>query len=387
MLLVFSTPLVSHAQSHARFSVEPSNPARQAGVGAPGTEFTFTADVSDATSYRIEFDAEHSQEYVLQPDTDSRVTFKHTYDEAGRYVAKLIASRPPNEEIELSLNVRVELPPPPPQPAEEHARFTVSPGDPNDWASFTFTADVSNAESYEVNFGDGNVESNLAPEPDGRAIVAHSYSGSGDYEAVMNALRNSGEEVLQTVSVLVEAPQPPPSTVFFSVTPSDPAIHEDIEFPWGDYTFTADVADASEYQFHFGDGSEPRVVPETDGKVTVRHVYQEARTYDAFIIALRNSGEAIREDFSINVTAPQIIPPKRNWWPWILLAAAIVWLLHSLWTLLNIKTGNPLVSFESKVEPGKVRVSSSSAAKDSVSMRLRPDVGRIALAVNSGEQQ
>ena len=201
----------------------------------------------------------------------------------------------------------------------------------------------------------------------------------------MNALRNSGEEVLQTVSVLVEAPQPPPSTVFFSVTPSDPESHVDSEFPWGDYTFTADVADAREYQFHFGDGSEPTVVPGVEGKSTIRHVYREAKTYDAFIIAERNEGGAIREDFSINVTAPQVIPPKRNWLPWILLAGAIVWLLHSLWALLNIKTGNPLVSFEPKLESGKVRVSSSSAAKESVSMRLRPDAGRVVLAVNSGE--
>ena len=90
LLLVFGMPICGLAQSHARFSVEPSDPELQAGVGAPGTEFTFTADVADAQSYRIEIPGERPRvDVVIDPRADAVGTYTHTFNRAGRYPVKL----------------------------------------------------------------------------------------------------------------------------------------------------------------------------------------------------------------------------------------------------------------------------------------------------------
>lgn len=395
LLLVFGVPVHAYAQSYARFSVEPSDPALQAGIGVPGTEFTFTADVSDAQSYRIEFDDGDHVERVIQPGADPEVIVSHSYDRPSRFVAKLIARLSSGETIELPLNVRVEPPPSPAQSREEYARFSVAPSDTNNfddiiypWADFTFIAEVSNAESYDVDFGDGIVERNLAPGPNGRAAVRHSYSEPGDYKARMNASRDNGETVEQVVSVSVTAPPESASHALFSVSPSDPESYSDIEFTWADFTFTADVTGATEYELYFGDGEKQLVTPGTDGKAVVRHVYQGTGRYDARMTAQRDSGEAIVRPLSITVRAPDpapSIPEERNWWPWILLAGAVALLLHTVWTLVTVKTGNHLISFEPRVGTGSVHISGSTAADDPVSMRLRRDPGRVVLSVNAGE--
>jgi hypothetical protein len=395
LLLVFGTSVHANAQSYAKFSVEPSDPALQAGIGVPGTKFTFTADVSDAQSYRIEFGDGDHDERVIQPGADPRAVVSHSYDRPDRYVAKLIARQSSGESIELPLDVRVEPPPSPAQSREKHAAFSVSPSDPDDhddivypWADFTFIADVSNAESYEVDFGDDKVERNIAPGPDGRATVRHSYSEPGEYRAIMNASRDNGDTVEQVVWVSVTVPPEPPSHALFSVLPSDPEIYDDIEFPWADFTFTADVTDATEYELDFDDGEKQLVAPQSDGKAVVRHVYEKDGRYDARMTAQRSSGEAIIRPLSITVSAPDpvsLIPRERNRWPWILLAGVVALLIYTAWKLLTVRTGNHLISFEPRVDTGRVRISGSTAADDPVSMRLRRDPGRVVLSVNDGE--
>lgn len=395
LLLVFSAPVDVHAQSHARFSVEPSEPALQAGVGEPGTEFTFKADVADAQSYRFEFDDRNFEEVTVEPGADPVVIVTHSYDREGRYQANLIARLASGESIELPLEIRVERPVTPVTVRDDYARFSVSPRQTADqdeiaeaWGDFTFIADVSSAESYEIVFGDGVVEGNIAPGPDGRAAVPHRYSKPGEYLARMNALRNSGETVEQVVGVSVIAPPDLPSQEsFFSVTPTDPAIHSDVETPWLDYTFMAEVLDAQNFRFKFGDGSAPVVLPANDGKAVTRHAYPRAGRYDALITANPGSSGAVQKTLTITITAPEPVPPKpaaRNWWPWILLIAAILALLYTIWKLLTVKTGTHLVSFEPSLKAGKVSVTDSSAASGSVSMHLRRDPGRLVLSVNDG---
>lgn len=393
--MVLSAPVDAYAQSHARFSVEPSDPARQAGIGEPGQVFTFKADVAGAESYRFEFDDGNFEEITVEPGAGTIVTVTHPYEREGRYEANLIARLASGEPIELPLQIRIERPVSPVRPGEDYARFSVSPSQTDDpgeiagaWADFTFIADVSNAESYAIDFGDGVVEGNIAPGPDGRSAVRHRYSEPGEYRALMNALRNSGETVEQAVSVSVVAPpQRSLQAFFFSVTPTDPAVHDDVESPWLDYTFTADVIDAQDFQFEFGDGSDPVVVPANDGKADMRHVYPREGQYRALITANPGSGSAVQKTLTITITAPDPVappPPPRNRWPWILLVAAIAALLYTAWKLLTVKTGTHLVSFEPSLKAGKTSVTGSSAAAASVSMHLRRDPGRSVLTVSDG---
>ncbi|MBT8102155.1 MAG: PKD domain-containing protein [Gammaproteobacteria bacterium] len=389
VLLIFGVPICGQAQSHARFSVEPSDPELQAGVGAPGTEFTFTADVADAESYRIEIVNDRPPvDAVIDPGADAVGTYTHTFDRAGRYPVKLTATQTSGELIELELNVRVEAPPSAPRPPAEHARFTVLQSDSDDWADFTFIADVSNAESYDVDFGDNVIARNIAPDGNGRATLRHRYSSPGDYSAVMNALRNDGATIEQTIQVSATQPAAPAQRALFSVTPSDPEAAANAERPWANFTFTADVTGATQYEFLFGDNQQQVVTAAADGRGSVRHQYTNDGTFDATLMALLDSGDIVTESLQVTVRAPAVTPPaapKPNWWPWILFALATISLIYSLYRLLIIKTGNHLISFEPRMDAVSVRVSGSTAANESVSMRLRRDPGRIALAVNDGE--
>lgn len=398
--MIVSMPVCGYAQSHARFSVEPSNPALQAGVGTPGMEFTFTADVADARSYRILIDrARPPVDVVVEPDADSIGTFAHTFDQPGRYPVKLIAELSSGELVELQLNVRVEPPPSPPAPPVEYARFTVSQSDPNDLADFTFVADVSNAESYTVDFGDDVIARNITPDESGRATLPHRYTESGNYTAVMNALRNNGDTVEKKILVSATRPAALPSRTLFSVMPSKLGEGDDVERPWAAFTFTANITGATQYTFDFdfddNDDRKQVVVPDSDGIGIARHQYSGEGTFDARVTAELGTGEQVTESLLVTVRAPAPVSqappvaPKRNWWPWILLALALALLLYTLNSMPMPgpmpTTGNHLISFEPRVAAGNVRISGSTAANESVSMRLRRDPGRVALAVNDGE--
>lgn len=389
---MLSVPFCALAQSYARFSVEPSDPALRAGVGPPGTEFTFTADVTDARSYRIDFDDGTGPVVrIVQPGSDSRVVIPYTYDEAGRYLAKLTAVSAAGESIELQLNVRVEVPAPPSRPAEGYARFSVSPDEQGDWADFIFVADVSNAESYDIAFGDDAAARNVAPGANGRAVLQHRYSQPGEYTARMNALRNSGETVEQVVLVSATSPPAPARRTLFSVAPSDPLNVRDTDRQWASFTFTADVTGAAEYRFEFGDNEDALVEPAADGTGSTMHTYAGAGSYDATLVATLESGELVTESLPVTVRAPapagQVTPePARiPWWLWLLLGLALTLLVYGTQLLLPVKTGNHLISFEPQAATGQVRIRGSAAANDAVSMRLRRDPGRISLAVNDGE--
>jgi PKD repeat protein len=395
LLLVFGAAANVHAQSHARFSVEPSEPALQAGVGEPGTEFSFKADVSDVQSYRFEFGDGNFEEAAVEAGASPVVVVSHSYGIAGRYRANLVARLASGESIELPLEIRVELPVSQIVVREGYARFSVSPsqvtdedGDAESWADFTFVADVSNAESYAIDFGDGSVDRIIAPGPDGRAAVRHSYGQAGEYTALMNAFRNNGESVEQAVSVSVVAPLEIRSQAsFFSVTPTDPETHADVDRPWADYTFVADVLGARDFRFDFGDGSEAVSMSANEGKADTRHVYPRDGHYDALITANPGSSDAVQKTLTITVIEPA--PPKpieepESRWPWILLILAILALLAALWKLLTVKTGTHLVTFEPRLEAGKVGATGSSVEGASVSMHVRRDSGRLVHSVSDG---
>lgn len=124
LMLAFAT-VQAHAQSHARFWVEPADRATSAGIGTPDTEFTFTADVTDALRYRIDF-GDGTVEDQITPRADDTAQRIHRYRRAGDYTATMTAWRT-DEVISLPISVRVTAPPPPavvppaPQPVPQPA--------------------------------------------------------------------------------------------------------------------------------------------------------------------------------------------------------------------------------------------------------------------------
>ena len=148
----------------------------------------------------------------------------------------------------------------------------------------------------------------------------------------------------------------------------------------------AEVPGARDFRFEFGDGRAPVDVPADDGQATTRHVYPRAGHYDALITANPGSGDAVQKTLRITITPPDPVPPPSpdNRWLWLLLIAAILALLYTIWQLLTLKTGTHLVAFEPSLKSSKVKVTDSSAAAPSVSMHVRRDTGRTVLSVSDG---
>jgi hypothetical protein len=389
LIFVLGAPLTVCAQSHERFSVEPSEPGTLYGNGYVDTEFRFTADVTEAVRYELDF-GDGDIQSDLQPDSDGKVVRTHRYARTGRFPAVMRAWRDaPGDPIVLPLLVRVTESPPVRGPAETHALFSVAASDPNvhddievPWADFTFTADVTDAESYELHFGDDIVARDLSPNPDGTVVRRHAYKEPGVFRAQMTAWRNTGEVVENELMVSVLAPPSPAQDATFSVMPSDPKIHGDIVDPWADFTFSADVTEAVRYDFEFGDGhSESHAPTGSTRRTELRHVYAGSGSYIAKIRALRNTGETVEEIFPLLVQAPAA-PVKREFPLWLLLLLGIAILLSMVWGTGAVSSGTDLVSFEPSMDAGTVRVTGSATADDTVSMRLRRGAVRTAISVN-----
>jgi hypothetical protein len=221
-LLLLAAPLTvcaQSAESEARFSVEPSDPGMLYGVGIKGESFKFTAYVTGAKCYALDFD-DGTVEKVPDDDgialaPDDRAVFVHPYAEVGNYFAKMRAwSDPDCVSGELppvfTLEVRVKTPPSVRQLPPSIARFTVAQSEPGvAWADFTFSARVSQAQSYKLDFGDGVVASDIEPDLAGEAVRwRHVYKEPKVYTAKMTAERNMGEAVEIELEVSVQAPPP-----------------------------------------------------------------------------------------------------------------------------------------------------------------------------------
>jgi hypothetical protein len=103
---------------------------------------------------------------------------------------------------------------PPPESSPLTARFSVALTDPNldddveyPLKDFTFTAEVTDAESYGLDFGDGSDPlTNIVPDPDDTVTLRHVYNSPGDYDAVMTARRVNGDSVASTLLVAIQFP-------------------------------------------------------------------------------------------------------------------------------------------------------------------------------------
>ncbi len=246
LLLVSGAPLTVCAQSQeptARFSVEPSDPGTPYGVGIQGEVFKFTADVTGAKCYTLGFGDDGEKLIKVLPGSDGMAVHTHSYANPGKYYAKMTAWSDPDCELGgpppvFTLEVRVKPRPSIPQPPPSVARFSVAPsGADTSWADFTFTARVSQAERYELDFGDGVVASDIEPDSPGEAVRRrHVYKEPKVYTAKMTALRNTGEVVEIDLLISVKAPPPavavqwPPPVRSAATVPSDPAKPDIL--PW-----------------------------------------------------------------------------------------------------------------------------------------------------------
>ena len=393
LVLALLTPLTVCAQSqkpHERFSVEPSESGILYGTGFVETDFKFTADVTEAVRY--ELNVGDGIIHKLTPGLDDKAVHHHRYTDLRNYTAVLNTWRDGTiNPIRLELQVLVKPPPSVPHPTPTHARFIVAPSDPDihydvevPWADFTFTADVTDAVRYEMDYGDLVVELDIRPGPDGKAKLRHVYGEPGSFRAEMKAWRNTGELIENELVVSVQAPPPLPSSAHFSVAPSDPNDYNDIKVPWADFTFTADVTEAVRYEMHFGDHTvESYSPPGSNREAVFRHVYREPRSFKAEMNVLRSTGALVEKEFFVSVQAPAE-PVESDILLWLLLLAliAIVFL-----AVKGLATATKHITFEPKMDTGIVSVMGSTTADDAVSMRVQRDAGQIVISMDTGAQQ
>ncbi len=245
---------------------------------APGllkTEFRFAADVTGASCYELDFgdrvvvECELGDELIctdvdgvecaIQGDNDHEVVCGHYYKRLDNYRAKLKAWRGTSGPIPLNLNVSVKRPRPVAEPTPSYVSFSAKPSDPETHgniefpeADFTFTAYVDDAESYELDFGDGdaNVQRNIEPkfiEPRSKGNgIRHVYKQPGSYKVIVRAWSNTGDKLENELRVAVPDPPQPPNV--FKVEPSDPNSPFGVGSTDTEFIFTADVRDAVLYQ-------------------------------------------------------------------------------------------------------------------------------------------
>lgn len=330
LLLVLGAPLAVCAQSHERFSVVPGDESGQGALGSWLIDFEFTADVTEAKCYELDFGekpkSDENNVIRVTPRGSDGVLRSHKYKKPGTYWAVMKAWRLPEGDADrevdceadlgglagpIELTLRIEVLPSgpltPPPPSVE--RFSATASDPTiddevTWADFTFTAYVTGATSYDLNFGDGDAESGIRPRPAGEAVLRHHhYKKPGVYTAVLTARRSSGKSIELKQQVVVEAPAP--------------VVSEQ----W------------------------PKVRP-------------------------------------VATVPPE--PAKLDLLPWFLLSAVMIaTALSRGWRL----TRTDPVTFEATRDRGQVEVTDSTAASDAVSMRVRSEPLKFVISVDKGERQ
>lgn len=128
-LWMLLAPEMSAAQVVARFSVEPSEPGTSAGSGFIGEQFSFRAQVPDASCIRIDFNDGDPAE----TRSGSTVLFTHTYRSRGDYVARMEAFREADcnnltgAPVAEALTIAVKVTPPPALQAALPAPVVIAP--------------------------------------------------------------------------------------------------------------------------------------------------------------------------------------------------------------------------------------------------------------------
>ena len=409
---------------HAKFAVDTSGPNLFYGVGTRDKDVRFSADVSDASSYELDFGDDvavvcrpgddpvcgsvKGVQCKLEPNSDHVISCIHRYNNLRKYTVELKAVRTSGETITpLQMLVAVEPPPSVPEPVTSEVIFSATLSDPEIYKDIvlpekdlTFTAYIDDAESYELDFGDEkeNIERNIDPdriEPRSgdRGGIRHVYQRSGNYKAVVKAWSNRGDQVKNEVIVTVRETSPLPD--LFTVD------HTEANSPFGagststDFVFTADVAEALRYELDFGDGLAvtQEIAPGT-GRSAIRfppHRYEAAGNYTAILNTSRTTGGPSRIALGVSVKAPPMVVEdpvvERRTWPWLLILSALAVLLGTYVLPTPVATGTGDVTFEPRVDSGRIRVLGSTRAEDAVAMRVRRNAASLKVIMNNGEPQ
>ncbi|MBT8085888.1 MAG: hypothetical protein HKN35_07070 [Woeseia sp.] len=232
LLVVLGAPLLANAQSSLRFSVVPGDESGLIGVGTTNTDFRFSVNAAGALCYQIDF-GDGNRTASSPPSSTGMALHPHSFARPGRYVATMRAWWPDADvdfesvdcsadlsalpaPIELRLQIVVRPPSAIPQPARPTAIFSVALSGPAtaadgpsdaDARDFTFTAFVTGARRYQINYGDGVVEAELSPQSVGDGVIRrHQYEDPGSYLAVLTARSGSGELVELVRQVTVQEP-------------------------------------------------------------------------------------------------------------------------------------------------------------------------------------
>jgi gliding motility-associated-like protein len=161
-----------------------------------------------------------------------------------------------------------------PQQDNINASFTASPATqtlPNSTVTINNTTNAGPWQ-YLWDFGDNTTSTNPA-------ITTHTYATYGTYViSLIVTSKSCSDKVVQSVSIL-----PIPPVVDFSYSPPTGCVPLRVEF-----TNLSKYADASTYQWNFGDGA-------TSQEVSPVHVYGRANTYTVSLSASNATGQPVTE--------------------------------------------------------------------------------------------
>ena len=160
-------------------------------------------------------------------------------------------------------------------------------------ASFTAAGSSAVADSYLLDFGDGEEMQldSLAHFP-----VDHTYTGAGIFDAVLTITRD-GDEVSDTVQIMA-TPLPCEIQASLSAMPDRGFAPLKLLFD----AAGSDPADGG-YSLDFGDGSEPLEASSPAG-LAVTHEYSEPGSYTAVLTAYCGNGGSVSSEFIIEVDDP-----------------------------------------------------------------------------------
>jgi PKD repeat protein len=166
--------------------------------------------------------------------------------------------QPPNPNVTASLFFS------PLQPREDEA------------VQFDGSGSTGKIVSYAWTFGDGTTGSGVRP--------THTYSVAGNYSVVLTVTDDQGTKAstAPTVVGVVQALDP---TASFTVSPTDPAVNDDVHFDGSPSTTPIGTGRTiASYEWNFGDGT-----PTGTGR-TVSHKYTKAGTYVIVLNVKDSSG-------------------------------------------------------------------------------------------------
>jgi len=221
--------------------------------------------------------------------TGSGASATHTYSAAGSYTVTLTvtdSATPTASKQTATKSVAVTAPSPPPLGAST----TYSPTNPVAGQIITFSASATGGVSpysYSWSFGDGSTGIGQS--------TSHSYSAQGTYTVTVKASDSASpaQTVTSTRSVVVSAP--PPLTISFSYSPTNPVAGSPVTFTSSE---TGGVPPYS-LSWNFGDGT-------TGVSGSAGHTYTSPGTYTVVFTVKDSASPQNTQTMSqtITVSAP-----------------------------------------------------------------------------------